>query len=111
MSTERMFRTRGGAPGRYGKHVAVILADSDHERGLQADLARDLADLTDAARRDQDARLFLAASGRLAQVLGRMGVGGFSAQGGGDDDGGAGPDIPAGLAAALGGTPADGDNA
>ena len=109
MADAHVFRTRGGAPGRYGKHVAGILADSDLDHGVQADLARDLADLTDAARRDQDGRLFLASSERLSKVLGRLGVPGFVAVAGGDDDAGAGPKLPADLAAALGGAPAAGD--
>ena len=95
------FRTKGGRPGRYGVHVARLVSDRDGSEALTADLARDFADLTDAARREQDPRLFIASSRAMSQALGKLGidVGGDS----GDGDGGGW--MPAGLAEALGAGP------
>ena len=92
------FRTKGGRPGRYGAHVAGLLGEKSGQEALTADLARDFADLTDAARRAQDPRLFIAASRAMSQALGKLGI---DVGGGQDDDGGAGW-MPPGLATALG---------
>ena len=106
-TTSRVFRTRGGAPGRYGRRVAALLREHPEVDGLLGDLARDLADVVDAARRDQDTRAFTAGVDRLMKVLDQLG--------GGDDDdkhsarrGDAG-ELPPGLAAALGTGPDVGD--
>ena len=107
-TTSRVFRTRGGAPGRYGRRVAALLRERPEVDGLLGDLARDLADVVDAARRDQDTRAFTAGVDRLMKVLDQL------AAGGEDDDkhsarrGDAG-ELPPGLAAALGTGPDVGD--
>ena len=100
-----VFRTKGGAPGRYGRHVAALLS-APVGADMQADLARDLADVVDAARREQDPRLFMAASGRLAAVLAGLGVAARLVGGGEIDepklDAG---ELPPGLAEVLGAGP------
>ena len=96
------FRTRGGRPGPYRRTVNGLLPHSvSGAEAMAAQLAGDLADLTDAAKREQDPRLFLASTGRLVSVLARLGVvldpAGVSR--GDDSDGGG---LPPGLAEVLG---------
>lgn len=93
------FRTEGGLPGRYGAHVAGILGEKSGQEAITADLARDFADLTDAARLEQDPRLFIAASRAMSQALGKLG---FDIGGGGQGDDGSEGWMPVGLARALG---------
>lgn len=92
------FRTKGGRPGRYGAHVARLVGGREGQEALTADLARDFADLTDAARREQDPRLFIASSRAMTQSLGKLGID----VGGDDDDDNGGGWMPGGLAEALG---------
>ena len=91
-----MFRTRGGAAGRYGRRVAEALAGTPGADSLDADLARDLADALDAARRDQDRAGFLSLSDRLVKVMARLN-GSEEVSFERRDDG----ELPAGLAEAL----------
>lgn len=71
-------------PGRTRRAVDRMFADLGENAPLSAELARDLADLVDSARERQDPKLWLAAAGRLEQVLGRIPRGA--------DSGPAGPD-------------------
>ena len=99
-----VFRTKGGKPGRYGRHVASLLSEKASD--MRADLARDLADVVDSARREQDPRLFLSASSRLSAVLAELldppavGAGVKT-----DEQGRGAGELPPGLAEVLGAGP------
>ena len=104
--TRKVFRTSGGKPGRYGRHVAALLRENTPRDPWLGDLARDLADVVDAARRDQQVREFMTSVEKLTRVLDSLD--------GGDDrerviDTGDAGELPPGLAEVLGSGPEVGD--
>ena len=80
-------RARKHGPTRAG--VEELVAEQVGLDPVLVELARSTADLTDSAKRAQDPRLWLSASGRLTVILARLGVGrsdGDVAASGGADD-------------------------
>lgn len=108
----QFFRTRGGTPGpaRRALETALVGRNLTGIEAVTAAIARDAADLVDSARRQQDPRLWLSASGRLLALAGQLDERPPAVP---DDGGGdrAEPDDPDGLGAALGTGPTVGDAA
>ncbi|GAB3750079.1 hypothetical protein [Microlunatus parietis] len=106
----RYFRTPRAKAGPAREALDAALSDRDLTGmdGITAEIARGAADLVDAARRQQDPRLWLSASGRLLALVGQLDrrPGTVPDDGGGDRDDDGEPDE---LAAALGSGPTLGD--
>lgn len=106
----RYFRTPRAKAGPAREALDAALTDRDLSGfdGITAEIARGAADLVDAARRQQDPKLWLSAAGRLlaltAQLDRRPGT--VPDDGGGDRDDDGEPDP---LADALGAGPTMGD--
>lgn len=107
-SKPRFFRTPRAKPGPAAAALAEAL-DGRTLAGMDAitaAVARDAADLVDAARRQQDPKLWLQAVARLLALTGQLDDRPAAVPG---DDGGGGDDGPDGLADALGSGPSMGD--
>lgn len=106
----RFFRTPRAKPGpaRIALDSALAGRDLAGFDGITAEIARGAADLVDAARRQQDPRLWLSASGRLLALVGQLEDRPAAVPDDGGDDRGGEPDE---LDSILGTGPTMGDGA
>ena len=82
------FAVRSRKPGPLRAGLEAIALDRVDLDPVLLEMARSTADLADSAKRAQDPRLWLSASGRLMVLMGRLGVSddGDPAPAGGADD-------------------------
>lgn len=117
-TTKINFSRSTGRLSRSTANWAKLIKEREDVAGsvlILVDLARDAAALADAARREEDGRLYLAAAARLQQLVDvverRSGDGDSGSAGGGVDDGGSEDDGADELALVLRSGPTLGDAA